>query len=167
VCAACLAFAGCRKEASAEATGIARAEKQLRRVRLKEGDRESDLECTREAKSGVTVVQCAGRLHNIGLGVSTVIVDSDGRSYGHHGEHDFADFVRARGWLADPPAADVFQQLYSVAESDGWLACGDAAIESSTTGLVFACTVHFHNTPETERLSVHVGSSGAHRTERQ
>src|SRR5581483_232075 len=50
-----------------------------------------------------------------GTGVFAVLLDADGTTYGRHGSQDFADLVRARGWLAKAPEAATLVRLANAA----------------------------------------------------
>jgi hypothetical protein len=67
----------------------------------------------------VTIV--GAKLHHAppGGGVRCVLVDAGDVSYGKHGEKTFADFVRGRGWLTNPPPIDDFLRLLNAAQYDG------------------------------------------------
>lgn len=51
-----------------------------------------------------------------GTGVMAVMVDKNAASYGIHGERDFADFVRAQGWLKTEPEVEDFMRLLDFAQ---------------------------------------------------
>jgi hypothetical protein len=51
-----------------------------------------------------------------GTGVMSAIVDKTATSYGIHGERDFADFVRAQGWLKVEPDVDDFMRVLDYAQ---------------------------------------------------
>ncbi len=51
-----------------------------------------------------------------GTGVMSAVVDKTAISYGIHGERDFADFVRAQGWLKAEPDVDDFMRVLDYAQ---------------------------------------------------
>lgn len=51
-----------------------------------------------------------------GTGVMAVVVDKNALSYGIHGERDFAEFVRAQGWLKAEPEVEDFMRLLDFAQ---------------------------------------------------
>jgi hypothetical protein len=54
-----------------------------------------------------------------GSPVARVLIDKNGVTYGVHGEKDFADLVRSRGWLQSAPDADALMKLYDIAAFEG------------------------------------------------
>jgi hypothetical protein len=51
-----------------------------------------------------------------GTGVMAVMVDKTAVSYGIRGERDFADFVRAQGWLKTEPDVEDFMRVLDFAQ---------------------------------------------------
>lgn len=51
-----------------------------------------------------------------GTGVVSAFVDKTAVTYGIHGERDFADFVRAQGWLKREPEVEDFMKLLDFAQ---------------------------------------------------
>ncbi|MBN8222925.1 MAG: hypothetical protein J0L53_18570 [Spirochaetes bacterium] len=51
-----------------------------------------------------------------GTGVMSVIVARNAVSYGIHGERDFADFVRAQGWLKAEPDVEDYMRVLDYAQ---------------------------------------------------
>ncbi|MBS2028637.1 MAG: hypothetical protein JST54_12095 [Deltaproteobacteria bacterium] len=55
-----------------------------------------------------------------------MLLDADGTTYGIHGDKDFAELVRKRGWLSKPPETSALLRLIVAAMFDGRMLVLDA-----------------------------------------
>jgi hypothetical protein len=111
---------------------------------------------------GTTVVMAAIPDAYPGTGVRRVVLDN-GTSYGVHGEKDLAELVRARGWLAKPPAFDAYCGLVDAALFEGLSAYDEASPhrleqKGGALELQFVRRLHPSNTLET--VTVRVAAAG-------
>jgi hypothetical protein len=109
---------------SAQPNGVARASASLSAALQREYPNEQGRRITTSHEdAGFATVVRAGFDPPLypGTGVLTVLVDSSGRTYGQHGERDFAELARALGWLRAAPSTEVFVRALSLAVANGML----------------------------------------------
>jgi hypothetical protein len=64
------------------------------------------------------ITACNPKAHP-GTGMKRVLIGDDGTTYGIHGEKDFAELVRLKGWLQRTPDPREFLRLVNMAYFEG------------------------------------------------
>ena len=120
------------------------------------------------APCSLTFVRAFAKGAYPGTGVFGVLMDADGVTYGKRGRKDFADLVRARGWLEKAPEAATLVQLANMALWDNLLAVDESeppVISKKDGGLTLRFMRRTFPSGAHETVVVRVEKTGAAKSE--
>jgi hypothetical protein len=145
---------------------IEAVKKQLREIVAKDSGPGADIK-TWAHPGPLDLVEVTAALEGAypGSGVARVLIDDQGVTYGIHGDKDFADLCRARGWLgtAALPDARTLLKLVDTTNFEGvamWLDKPAPKAERSHGNLVLTLHRTWHPSGGDTRVIVTVSPSG-------